>query len=409
MKRKAIPLMSSVFKIIITLPILLIVAESSGMQTLSEEEFQNNFIEIYEWVQKQEILESFPYQIPYKLSDAGPAESKGLKLQLFKSPNAGNINAVYRRRSISGIVSDMMSQKIISNLNSVTDINLRLIRKKDNWISYFFNEKGGTTIDNKGETAGEPYNSKSNHTVTRSFSSDIRINNGNMLVKNSNYYDKSVMAGEADGTELRGGMNSKKNINPMLIRDVDTDKIIALGDWFTLILPEKKVKIGDQWEKEVYFEYGAEVSAGSGKIDTLNYILELLTYELKGFANVHGRRCAIIEFIKESYMMGDVQGVRNVADIKKIAKTLSKIRLKDMKDYMSSRSYQGESIFKELGVTSQVGVKGMGFIAFDYKMGIVVELHLGEKHIAGAAVKDDFGTLSTKQAYKVQHVFTISK
>jgi len=413
----------------VSLLIMLLNFSCLALVRASEATIKRQFNIAYKWAMSKPLIEPFPYHIKYNILKPTIKEKRGIKFKLLKEKEL-NIQADYRIYEVIGAVTDIGANLNKNIKESKGHINYRIINDLNGNIdyNYKYSSKAASIGQTELKAAGMNFDSLNIQKTLekKKFHSIFTINNGIYNIKKNEYFPDRLDISMKLKTGKRVTRTRMKNkyiykSNPLLMKDIDTDKVVCIDDQLTLLVPKKNVKIGDQWEKQVYrdLSYDAELLVSlpdfpQAKPRTqtkkvIIYKIELYTYELFGFSRVNNRRCAIIQLVKEDYQMSELNGIKNPKDLKKIAKTLSKSSPSNIRKYVKSRNLHNDTLFSQKNTSAfQLSKKSMGYIAFDYQRGIVIESHIGTKGNFAMGVSTGMGSTVSRILFKSQKVFKVN-
>jgi len=356
---------------------------TSCATTMSQQEIQN-------WVNSQPLLEEFPFPPDvYQLDKPTVEENNGIKIIPFQF-NEGTCHGVSVTKSLMG-----GSTKVQQTID--TDFKLKITPKNSSL------KLSNVTLLTKQNTK---------------MITDIFMNkNVDYQIETNSSFDILKNDSEIKCENISTTINSKFSYTPQSINsfstspigliDLDTDKTLTLGEPFMIIAPVNNVKIGDQWEKQAYSEFSISSNLSDMTRNSVEYTIYLYTYTLTGFGNIYGKRCAIINYQLDKYLFQSKGKTKD--DLRKAAKTLSKLTEKEIKEYMdSSEKLKRMKIAEELrniSVATQKSFNQFGIIAYDYRQGIVIDSHSGLYMMAGMGV----AKMAITGVSKAQTIFHLSE
>ena len=251
---------------------------------------------VYDLLQSKKLIEDFPFLNPFEIDAPNVQEKAGVILKPFQGEKI-TVKGKYRRMMSLASVDAFLygafekptttdqrgssSYTLTHSMNSPGSYDLRYIR--DSVETIIEGPKYGLgQIVSKGEL-------KSKIKFGKTFELD-----------ETEFRLKETFEGAISFLTKGWAFSEENNV---LLKDIDTDGIVGIRDITSLtlifpLLPDNRVKPGDKWEKQVYTWFKPD------GVMVPKYAIELYTFEVAGFSNVAGRRCAIIEYVMEEYEMG---------------------------------------------------------------------------------------------------------
>jgi len=382
-------------KILIINKLLLLLSTAALLLLLSNCASTMSQEELHAWINSQPLVEQFPYDVNvYQLDKPTAQEEKGITITPFQFKE-GSYNGIELSKSSSAMNS---SSFMIASTKSTGTVNtnhtLNISKKKS--TSEFKNVLYSTNME------------------LTSNSNIMGGTNTTFKMKTDKYFDVKIKNSEIVCENISTKTNTKTNLNnaenidetssgQIGLKDMDTDKIVTLGEPFMIAYPDKVIKIGDQWEKQVYSETTSKATSSNAKFSMTEYTIYLYTYTLTGFGNVRGQRCAIINYQADIYKFQESDGGhggKTKEDIKKTAKTLSKSTTKSIQEYMSAKNNQ-----TAFSGSHQFSAKLEGIVACDYQTGLIVDSHFGQYSFAGiGTARGGMTFVATTKAQSVFHL-----
>jgi len=338
------------------------------------------------WIDSQPLSEEFPYPPNiYQLDKPTAQEEGGITIApTFLGQNCEYKGLLTKNTHHTANTNSFLVPAVKTTINESRQIDISIQNSNDSpdFKNLLYSDTYGMDFS--------PLSLKGKD-VTKS---NVKFNNSEILCKNV-----SIIGTQSqDGPMFHLDLNSVSS-NHIGFKDIDNDRIITLGEPYMIAYPDKKIKIGEQWEKQVYSEIPCTITYGvDRKLERTNYQIYLYTYTLTGFANVQGVRCAIISYSADLYAFFENGAVKkNKEDIKNTVKTLSKQSVKSIQEYMNKSGY---------AIAGQGSMKIEGVIACDYKTGLVVDSHYGGYTLSGHGVAE---SMSVEGVEKIQSVFKLTK
>jgi hypothetical protein len=349
---------------------------------------------VYDSLQSTRLIEDFPFYNPFTLDTPNAQERAGILLQPFQGKTLNVLG----------------KHQFMQQLASVDAFLYGAFEKPSTW------DRRGSSSYSLTRSKGSPESFDLHYTIDATTVPTEGSKFGFTKIISKADLKSKVKLGQAmelDETEFRlketfEGVSSFltkgwafSEENNLLLRDIDTDEVVGIREITSLtmvfpILPRHRVKPGDKWEKQVYTWFKAD------GVIVPRYAIELYTFELAGFANYEGKRCAIVEYIMEEYEMGagGTAGVNSVDDVKKRAKTLTKVSAQEISTLISQVNRTGLA-----AVLSQGSEKHYGIFAFDYQYGVMLELHDGTQYHQAQGTKTEAGVSASRTLHRRQFVY----
>jgi len=320
----------------------------------------------YQWLKKEPLLEKFPVSVDYIVEEPLGQESRGM---------------VFTQRYPDGYKASVLTKLnhvMIEQTKGAPIREARLVKKALEIRNEEILENG------KSETVIDVANSHFHSTISQK----IQVPASGNLAVCFNRADASFIERQTISFMfLSASIDSSTAPGVYCLRDVRTNQVVGLNVDGSILFPGTPLHVGDQWEFETYFVTGVNTktvsSYGASNMKVESATLVLTTYQLAGYTNCDGRRCAIITIFGQSYEMSDWAGETGYQQIKKIASTLSKQSLAQINSYFERRQYNGG----DLQGSFQIGKKFSGYALFDYTQGVVAEYKLGAEGPRGGAAK----------------------